>query len=75
MKAASRLVNRTVNGNSVEIYVNSRILSDNSASLEVFEGGMEVYEDDSSFEDEVELLIKINDDSLKISCELRAKSK
>ena len=56
-KAASRLVNRTVNGNSVEIYVNSRTSYN-----------------DSSFEDEVELLIKVNDDSLKISCELKEPS-
>ena len=58
-KTASRLVNRTVNGNSVEIYVNSRTL---------------IYENDSILEDEVELLIKINDDSLKISCELKKPS-
>ena len=58
-KAASRLVNRTVDGNSVEIYVNSRT---------------SVNENDSSFEDEVELLIKINDDSLGISCEMKSPS-
>ena len=61
-KTLGTLVNRTVNGNSVEINVDS--ISQSIAE-----------EEDSSLEDEVELFVKINNDSLKISCEMKEPSK
>jgi hypothetical protein len=73
-EVAGTLVNRTVNGNSVEINVSSISLDEAAESMEEFEGGMEVYNNDSSFKDQVVLFIKINDDSLKISCEMKAPS-
>ena len=72
---AGMLVNRTVNGNSVVINVNSTTQSNTSESVEEFENGTSVVEDDSSFKDEVELFVKINNDSLKISCEMEEASK
>lgn len=70
-----RTFQRTVKGNSVEIIVYSPSIYEEAESLEVFEGDMKIYEDDSSFKDEVELFVKINNDSLKISCEMEGASK
>ena len=73
-EAAGTLVYRKVNGNTVEINVKSITSYEETETLEDLEGDMSVYEDDSSLEDWVELLIMINDDSLKISCKLEQPS-
>ena len=73
-EVAGTLVNRTVNGNSVEINVSSISLDEVAEIMEELEGGMKAFKDDSSFKDQVVLFIKINDDSLKISCEMKAPS-
>jgi hypothetical protein len=54
--------------------LNQKLSKQETETLEDLEGDMSVYEDDSSLEDWVELLIMINDDSLKISCKVEEPS-
>jgi len=72
-KVTNRLVSRTVKGNLVEINVYTFPVE--VESLEAFEDGTLDYENEDSFSDEVELFVKINNDSLKISCKWEEPSK
>ena len=54
--------------------LNQKLSKQETETLEDLEGDMSVYEDDSSLEDWVELLLIINDDSLKISCNVEEPS-